>query len=118
MVTSNSPLSVSGGGSTPRQGLNEAGHADLRMSGIPQRQTIQGIQPAAGGLQPAPSVKLELGTCTAPEIDATLSEAHASYRSGDFHRALQLCQTVSPGPAADSLLVELCHVKGATAGTH
>ena len=61
-------------------------------------------------MQAAPSVKLELGACAAPEIDATLSEAHAAYRSGDFHRALQLCQTVSPGSQPNSRADMICAV--------
>ena len=51
------------------------------------------LAPSAGPVAP----KQDL-VHAADNVDATLTEAHAAYRAADFHRALQLCQTVRLAP--------------------
>ena len=82
----------------------------LQQQQQPQQQQFQAAQQqsqqlgrASGSLPPAvmgsqQSLSLvsqaDVPVQASPELEGVLSEAHTAYRTGDFTRALQLCQTV------------------------
>ena len=79
-------------------------HSNFATKQLQQQQQQQQHSSRPSGSLPAAVVsqqQLGLAHPDAPqqpgsELETILSEAHAAYRTGEFTRALQLCQTVSP----------------------